>query len=84
MNEKIYVLYGVDTAMHLLRPKAKWEITNNKITRWEDERPCPTWQEIEETMEKIKLMEDSINTVWTKKQIEELTKFHQQIDDATQ
>jgi hypothetical protein len=69
---KIYQLYGIDTAMHLLRPGAKWEISNTMFTRWEDPRPCPTWQEVVETMEKVKAFEDSINTVWLREQIEQL------------
>ena len=73
MDTKIYRLYGIDTAMHLLRPGAKWEISNTMFTRWEDQRPCPTWQEVQETMEKIKAFEDSINTVWLPEQIEQLT-----------
>jgi hypothetical protein len=67
------MLYGIDTAMHLLRPGAKWEITNNFFSRWEDPRPCPTIEEVHETMEKIKAFEDSINTVWTDEQLAELT-----------
>jgi hypothetical protein len=73
--KKIYILYGIDTAMHLLRPGAKWEISNTKITKWEDPRPCPTWDELIETMEKIKTFEDSINTVLLPEQIEKITKF---------
>ena len=61
---KIYRLYGINTAMELLRPGAKWEISNREITRWDDPRPCPTWAEIDEVMEKIQAFEDSINTVW--------------------
>lgn len=73
MNEqKVYQLYGIDTAMHLLRPGAKWEISNTMFTRWEDPRPCPTWEEVVDTMEKIKAFEDSINTVWLPEQIEKL------------
>jgi len=68
MENKIYQLYGIDTAMHLLRPGAKWEISNTMFTRWEDPRPCPTMEEVLETMEKIKAFEDSINTVWTQEQ----------------
>jgi hypothetical protein len=68
MDTKIYQLYGIDTAMHLLRPGAKWEISNTMFTRWEDPRPCPTMEEVLETMEKIKAFEDSINTVWTEEQ----------------
>ena len=70
---KIYQLYGIDTAMQLLRPNAKWEISNRSITRWEDDRPCPTWEEIDATMEKIKAFEDSISTIWTIAQIEQLS-----------
>jgi len=70
---KIYQLYGIDTAMQLLRPDAKWEISNRDITRWEDDRPCPTWEEIDATMEKIKAFEDSIPTIWTTAQIKQLS-----------
>jgi hypothetical protein len=62
---KKYQLYGINVAMHLLRPNAKWEISNRTITIWEDDRPCPTWDEIDDTMEKIKAFEDSIPTIWT-------------------
>lgn len=70
--KKIYKLFGIDTAMYLLRPGAKWEISNNVFTRWEDERPCPTIDEVYETIDKIKAFEDSINTIYTKKQLEEM------------
>ena len=73
MTTKIYRLYGIDTAMHLLRPGAKWEITNSHFSNWEDPRPCPKWEEVLDTMEKIKAFEDSINTVWLPEQIAELT-----------
>ena len=82
METKIYRLYGVDTAMHLLRPGAKWEISNTMITRWEDPRPCPTWEELMDTMEKIKAFEDSINTIYTDEQIKELTGWQKMIQDA--
>jgi hypothetical protein len=72
MDNKIYQLYGIDTAMHLLRPGAKWEISNTMFTRWEDPRPCPTMEEVLETMEKIKAFEDSINTIWTEEQREQM------------
>lgn len=70
--KKIYKLFGIDTAMYLLRPGAKWEISNGVFTRWEDERPCPTMEEVYETIEKIKAFEDSINTIYTAKQLEEM------------
>jgi hypothetical protein len=72
MDTKLYQLYGIDTAMHLLRPGAKWEISNTMFTRWEDPRPCPTMEEVLETMEKIKAFEDSINTIWTEEQREQM------------
>jgi hypothetical protein len=71
-NVKKYQLYGIDSAMQLLRPNAKWEISNRTITLWEDDRPCPTWEEIDTTMEKIKAFEDSIPTIWTTKILEEM------------
>lgn len=81
-DTKIYRLYGIDTAMHLLRPGAKWEISNTMITRWEDPRPCPTWEELMDTMEKIKAFEDSINTIYTDEQIAELTGWQKMIQEA--
>ena len=82
MEEKIYMLYGIDTAMHLLRPGARWEITNNFFSVWEDPRPCPTIEEVHETMEKIKNFEDSINTVWTQEQREKLLGQQREYDMA--
>jgi len=70
--KKIYKFYGIDTAMFLLRPGASWECDGRKFTRWEDERPCPTIEEVYETIEKIKAFEDSINTIYTKAQLEEM------------
>jgi hypothetical protein len=69
MKEKFYQLYGINTAMHILRPGARWEISNNHFSVWEDPRPCPTMQEVKETMEKIKAFEESINTIWRDDQI---------------
>lgn len=61
---KAYQLVGINTAMHLLRPGAKWEITGGVgFTRWEDPRPQPSMEEVMETIEKIKAFEDSINTI---------------------
>lgn len=82
MDTKHYQLYGIDTAMHLLRPGAKWEISNTMFTRWEDPRPCPTMEEVLETMEKIKAFEDSINTIWTQEQIEQMRGQQEIYDQA--
>lgn len=81
-NAKIYRMFGIDTAMHLLRPGAKWEITNSHFSRWDDPRPCPTWEEVLETMDKIKAFEDSINTVWLPEQIEEAIKRQAYVQQA--
>jgi hypothetical protein len=56
----------------MLRPGARWEIHNNGFSVWEDPRPCPTIEEVRETMEKIKAFEDSINTIWREDQINAL------------
>jgi hypothetical protein len=69
MSIKTYQLLGVDTAMQLLRPGAKWEISGTVFTRWDDPRPCPTWDEVVETVEKIKAFEETIDTIWLPEQI---------------
>lgn len=61
---RAYQLVGINVAMHLLRPGAKWEFTGGVgFTRWEDPRPCPTVEEVFETIDKLKAFEDSINTI---------------------
>jgi hypothetical protein len=74
MSDKIYQIYGIDSAMFLLRPNATWEITNDKFTRWEDPRPCPTIEEVYWVMEKIKEFEESIPTIWLDKDLEDMKK----------
>jgi hypothetical protein len=81
-NMKVYKLLGIDTAMHLLRPEAKWEISGNVFTRWEDERPCPTIEEVYETIDKIKAFEDSIDTIYTKQQLEKLGEINEVFNEA--
>ena len=83
-QEKIYQLYGIDTAMHLLRPGAKWEISNTMFTRWEDPRPCPTWEELMDTMEKIKAFEDSINTLWLPEQLAQIRGYSEAQQQAAE
>ena len=82
LDAKIFRLYGINTAMHLLRPGAKWEISNRMITRWDDPRPIPSWEEIDATMEKIKAFEESINTIWLPKQLEEMAKQNKQLAEV--
>lgn len=73
---------GIDTAMFLLRPGAKWEISNGVFTRWEDERPCPTIEEVYATIEKIKVFEDSIDTIYTAEQLKEMGVKEAEIAEA--
>jgi hypothetical protein len=82
MDTKIRMMYGIDTAMHLLRPGARWEITNNFFSLWDDPRPCPTMEEVHETMEKIRAFEDSINTIFTEEQLEQITGQQRVYDKA--
>lgn len=76
------MMYGIDTAMHLLRPGARWEITNNFFSLWDDPRPCPTMEEVHETMEKILAFEDSINTIFTDEQLKQITGQQRVYDKA--
>jgi hypothetical protein len=73
---------GIDTAMHLLRPGACWECNGHQFTRWEDERPCPTIEEVYETIDKIKAFEDSIPTIWTEAQLKEMGIKYEAIEKA--
>jgi hypothetical protein len=68
MTDKTYRLYGVDIAIALLRPNARYQISNNTFSQWDDPRPCPSWDEVVDTLEKIKAFEDSINTIYLEEQ----------------
>lgn len=80
MKSNPSMFFGVDIAMQLLRPGAKYEITNTSFTRWEDPRPCPTWQEVEETLEKIKRFEESIPTIWLPEQLSQSQELNEKIE----
>jgi len=85
LDTKIYRFHGIDTAMFLLRPGAKWEWTGGVgFTRWDDPRPKPSVKEVEETMEKVKAFEESIKTVWLPEQIAEITKSAETIRKAVE
>jgi hypothetical protein len=61
---KPYQLVGLNTAINLLRPGAKWEWTGGVgFTIWDDPRPQPSEQEIYDTIDKIREFEESINTI---------------------
>jgi len=81
--KKIYRFYGIDVAMQMLRPNAKWEISNNVFTRWDDPRPCPSMEEVRWVMEKIKEFEDSIPTIWLPKQVEAMGIKEKEFEEAT-
>lgn len=67
MNKPIYQLLGIDMAIQLLRPDAEWEIYNNSFTKWNDPRPCPTFEEIYEVINKLRELEESIKTIYLEK-----------------
>jgi hypothetical protein len=80
---KAYQLVGINVAMHLLRPGAKWEITGGVgFTRWEDPRPQPSMEEVMETIEKLKAFEDSINTILLPEQQEAMEAQMEQVEQA--
>ena len=80
---KAYQLVGINVAMHLLRPGAKWEITGGVgFTRWEDPRPQPSMEEVMETIEKLKAFEDSINTILLPEQQETMQAQMEQVEQA--
>ena len=80
---KTYQLMGIDTAVHLLRPGAKWEWTGGLgFTRWDDPRPKPSVEEVMETIEKIKAFEDSINTILLPEQKRAFEDYVAQIEQA--
>lgn len=69
-HNRMYRYLGIEWALHLLRPGATYEIYNNVFTKWDDPRPCPSWEEIEDTLDKIKKFEDSIDTIYLPSQIQ--------------
>jgi hypothetical protein len=81
-KDKIYRLTGIDSAMEMLRPGAKWEISNSTFTRWEDDRPCPSMEEVRDVQKKAREFEDSINTIWTKDQENQILEMQGKIGGA--
>jgi hypothetical protein len=80
--KKIYRFYGIDVAMQMLRPNAKWEISNNVFTRWDDPRPIPSMEEVYWVMEKIKEFEESIPTIWLPEQLEAKAAEEKELEEA--
>lgn len=44
-----YPVPGVDTAIEVLRPGSRWDMTDREFNAWEDDkgREAPSWEEIE-------------------------------------
>jgi hypothetical protein len=82
MDTKIYRFFGIDVAMQMLRPGAKWEISNGVFTRWEDSRPCPSIEEVYWVMDKIKDFEESIPTIYLPEQLEAMNAQVKEIEEA--
>tara|TARA_B100000927_G_C16419656_1_gene450812 strand:- start:680 stop:1039 length:360 start_codon:yes stop_codon:yes gene_type:complete len=55
-----YPVPGVDTAIQVLRPGARYDLTNTEFTEWEDElgREPPSWVEICREVEREKEIYD--------------------------
>jgi hypothetical protein len=80
---KTYQLMGIDTAIHLLRPGAKWEWTGGVgFTRWDDPRPAPSVEEVMYTIEKIKELEDAVPTILLPEQQAAFQAYVDQIEKA--
>ena len=82
MRGKLYKLYGINVAVELLRPGAKWEYNGHGFTKWDDERPVPSVEEVNDVMEKIRAFEDSIPTLWTKEQLDKIQKQEEEFERA--
>ena len=80
---KTYMMLGINTAVEMLRPGAKWEWTGGVgFTRWDDPRPKPSQEEVMETIDKLKAFEDSINTIWLPEQIAQAEEQERNIEQA--
>ena len=82
MRGKLYKLYGINVAVEMLRPGAKWEYNGHGFTKWEDERPVPSVEEVNDVMEKIMAFEDSIPTLWTKEQLKNMQVEEEEFERA--
>ena len=63
-----YPVPGIDTAIQVLRPGAKYDLNNSTFLRWEDElgREPPTWGEIcrvEKSQERSKHFSNSFQAL---------------------
>ena len=49
-DSDIQFTIGIEEALKILRPGAKYQMSNTEITYWEHESPPPTWAEINRQM----------------------------------
>lgn len=63
MKNRTYVLTSVNTALALLRPRANYVMKNTDFISWNDPRPIPSWDEINNVLKKLKEFEDSIESI---------------------
>jgi hypothetical protein len=68
--------------MQLLRPNAKWEISNGVFTRWDDPRPCPSIEEVYWVMDQIKEFEENIPTIWLDEDLAKLKAEAEEFEKA--
>lgn len=71
---KVYRLTSYSDAIDLLRPGALYQILKQQFVRWDDPRPIPTREEIEEVMGLTRKFEDSLNTIYSKEDIKRYKK----------
>lgn len=67
MNEKRYVLTGIDKVVSLLRPNCHFFLNNGELV-WDDPRPFPTDEEIQSTIEKLQQLEDDLPIIFLNKE----------------
>lgn len=72
---RTYTITGVHTAINLLRPQAEYALNNTEFIIWNDPRPAPTWEEIQETINKIRDFENSIESIELPKKSSKIDKI---------
>ena len=82
LEEKIYRLTGIDSAVEMLRPGAKWEITNNYFSKWDDDSPQPSMEEVKKVQKLAKEFEDKLDTIWKEEQKDTLLNRQQAISQT--
>ena len=81
MKKPYYEFVAFDAAVNLLRPRCKWEMNHGQFV-WKDPRPCPSLEEIQNLIARIKDFEESVDYILLPEDIEEESDPAQ--DDVTQ